>query len=250
MAAAQEFAAVSTLQRDVGPIVDWITRAGLTGLDTGEILSGYCERLGEAGINVERASLGYSIVHPQVRAFLNVWRRGEGLVEQQGMLHSEVPGDGWFNSPFHYLITSGVPKLRCDLRTRMEPHFPVFDEFREAGFTDWVGYTLEFGWSQQSGDMLPNAGLVISCQTRDPDRFTDAQVAMIDATMPVLALAIKATETFRMSQTLLATYVGSDVAQKVLSGRVIRGTVETIRAVLFLSDLRGFTRRSSSGASQ
>jgi adenylate cyclase len=60
--------------------------------------------------------------------------------------------------------------------------------------------------------------------------------------MPYLALAIKSVALARMTRTLMETYLGRDAGQRVLSGRIVRGIAERIDAVLWFSDLRGFTR--------
>lgn len=43
------------------------------------------------------------------------------------------------------------------------------------------------------------------------------------------------------SEDLLEMYLGRDVARRVLAGEINRGSCETIRAVIWLCDLRGFT---------
>jgi adenylate cyclase len=40
----------------------------------------------------------------------------------------------------------------------------------------------------------------------------------------------------------VTTYLGRDAGRRVLSGRIARGVAERISAVLWYSDLRGFTR--------
>ena len=45
-----------------------------------------------------------------------------------------------------------------------------------------------------------------------------------------------------MTRTLMETYLGRDAGQRVLSGRIVRGIAEQIDAVVWFSDLRGFTR--------
>ena len=47
-----------------------------------------------------------------------------------------------------------------------------------------------------------------------------------------------------MLTTLLATYVGRSTGQRILEGRIRRGDIERIHAVILLADLRGFTRLS------
>jgi adenylate cyclase len=57
-----------------------------------------------------------------------------------------------------------------------------------------------------------------------------------------LALAIKSVSLTRMTRNLMQTYLGSDAGQRVLSGKIVRGIAEQIDAVVWFSDLRGFTR--------
>lgn len=55
------------------------------------------------------------------------------------------------------------------------------------------------------------------------------------------SLALKAASLARIAGTLAETYLGKDAARQVLRGRVSRGVRERIRAVLWFSDLRGYT---------
>jgi adenylate cyclase len=48
----------------------------------------------------------------------------------------------------------------------------------------------------------------------------------------------------RTARTLLDTYVGAQSGGRVLAGQIQRGSGETIRAVIWLCDLRGFTNLS------
>jgi adenylate cyclase len=59
--------------------------------------------------------------------------------------------------------------------------------------------------------------------------------------VPHLALAIKSVSLTRMTRTLMETYLGRDAGQRVLSGRIVRGIADRIDAVVWFSDLRGFT---------
>ncbi len=47
---------------------------------------------------------------------------------------------------------------------------------------------------------------------------------------------------------VLEIYLGKDVARRVLAGEITRGSGETIRAVIWLCDLRGFTEMSKAMA--
>ena len=49
----------------------------------------------------------------------------------------------------------------------------------------------------------------------------------------------------RVASNLLNTYVGRNSGDRILSGRIMRGDIETLRAVIWFSDLRGFTSISA-----
>jgi adenylate cyclase len=61
------------------------------------------------------------------------------------------------------------------------------------------------------------------------------------ALLPVFAVTAKATTLRAVYQGLLSAYLGQDPATRVLAGTVQRGEVQGVEAVLFFTDLRGFT---------
>ena len=77
--------------------------------------------------------------------------------------------------------------------------------------------------------------------TKDPS-FQNEHVAALQRMTRFLALAIKSVSLARMTGTLMQTYLGRDAARRILSGRIVRGVADRIDAVLWFSDLRGFTR--------
>jgi adenylate cyclase len=84
--------------------------------------------------------------------------------------------------------------------------------------------------------------------TARAEGFADEQIAALLRALPTLALAVKAAAVARMTGTLMETYLGRDAGQRVLSGRIMRGVADRIDAVIWFSDLRGFTRITDSRA--
>ena len=128
------------------------------------------------------------------------------------------------------------------LRRRLdatENEFSVFPAWRAAGMTDYVAIITRFAADGIIGEM---DGVYTSWGTRAPDGFSDGQIGALSRIAPYLALAIKAVALARMTQTLMETYLGRDAGRRVLGGRIVRGIAEQIDAVVWFSDLRGFTR--------
>jgi adenylate cyclase len=77
-----------------------------------------------------------------------------------------------------------------------------------------------------------------------PRGYSDADLAVIAGVVPTLALALMLRTSNRAARTLITTYLGNDAAERVLRGNIVRGRAERIRAVVWYSDLVGFTRIS------
>jgi adenylate cyclase len=60
--------------------------------------------------------------------------------------------------------------------------------------------------------------------------------------LPALSLAIMAHAGHTIASGLLEAYLGGDAGRRVHAGAVERGSVESIRAVLWFADMRGFTK--------
>jgi adenylate cyclase len=75
-----------------------------------------------------------------------------------------------------------------------------------------------------------------------PSGFAPEEIALFDRLMPVLAITSQAISIAATARILLRTYLGVDAADRVLKGNIIRGRAETIHAVIWYSDLAGFTR--------
>jgi adenylate cyclase len=83
-----------------------------------------------------------------------------------------------------------------------------------------------------------------SWATREPGGFSDTAIARIVQIMPVFSLVLEILATRRIARNLMDTYIGHSAGERVLSGEIYRGVNEPIEAVVWISDLRGFTRLS------
>ena len=64
---------------------------------------------------------------------------------------------------------------------------------------------------------------------------------LLQAVLPAASLAMMAHAGYTIAAGLLAAYLGADAGKRVHAGAVARGSVESIRAVLWYADIRGFT---------
>jgi adenylate cyclase len=230
----------------------WLTKAGLTGTPETDIVSGFCERCVAAGIPLGRAHVFIDTLHPVHEGRLFRWgygpdeapmheygRTSVAGLDASGPVSLDEQATGiWQRSPFYFMLKTGAALLRRHLHTDTDDEFSLLPEWHAAGMTEYVAIITGFGTVGVIGEM---DAVYSSWGTTAPGGFSDSQIAALEYVVPYLALAIKAVSLTRMTRTLMETYLGRDAGRRVLGGRIVRGIAERIDAVVWFSDLRGFT---------
>ncbi len=222
--------------------VQWIVEQGLRGAPETEILAGFCQRMVADGLPLLRVNVSQPTLHPTVGGHLFIWHRDNGTVEENWERSIKQTGQAAEKSPFYAMINEGLPELRIRLsETNEGTGFPLVDQLREQGATDYLIWRTSFGTGDQLGT---REGLFSSWATDQPGGFRDEDLASIRQVLPTLSYAVKAASTYRIANSMVETYLGKDAGGRVLSGEILRGSGETIKAVLWYCDLQGFTRLS------
>ena len=222
-------------------IADWVVAAGLAGKSEGALLDGFCSRAIAAGMPLARAGVIIDTLHPvhEGRAFL--WRReaagGPELVEYGSSDEGEL-ADRWRASVFYRLLETGASQMRVRLAPGEPREFPYLAPLADEGMTEYLALIARFPRDGALGEMDCCYAYWV---TDRAGGFTDDEAAELAALMPPLALAVKCASLTRIAGTLVETYLGRDPGRRVLAGRIGRGAAEQINAVLWYSDLRGFT---------
>jgi adenylate cyclase len=220
----------------------WLTEAGLAGESETEIVDGFCRRAIDAGLPLARGMVIIDTLHPVHEGRVFRWRsEGEaGQIEalEYGPTDAGEAAENWRRSPFFWLLETGGSRLRRQLRTGQAPEFPAIAALQDEGMTDYLALITRFAAHGVIGDM---DCVYSSWATGHPHGFEDGQIEVLIGLIPKLALAVKCVSLARIAGTLVETYLGRDAGRRVLSGRIRRGVAEQISAVLWYSDLRGFT---------
>ena len=152
-----------------------------------------------------------------------------------------APTDGWQNSPFYHLIQQGGGELRCRLHAGETAGFDAIEELRADGQTDYFAKVHLFAPDAILGEM---DNLATRWTTARRSGFTGDEIAALRYLTPILGLAIKSASLARVPVAVVETYLGRDAGRRVLQGRMSRGIAETLNAVLWFSDMRGYTTLS------
>jgi len=227
-------------------IGEWIVTSTVAGADELEILSGIGERLNAAGISMVRISVATDLLDPMFDGRGVRWRRAVGGTEETFARDDEgtIVTEDFPQSPFGFLLRSGKPTMRRRLDTTYRRgEFQMLDRFQDEGLTDYLAFEVRVGEPIRLG---AGEGIAASWATDAPAGFGDAEVDVLAGIMSPLTLSILLRTRHRDTRTLLTTYLGTDAAERVLAGNIVRGRAEPIRAVVWFSDLANFTRISDS----
>ncbi len=221
----------------------WAVREGLRGAAAYELFDGYCQRLVIDGAPLWRAHVAMETLHPQWHGYGYTWRRDLNAIEPEQYVHGSAEGADFLTSPLNALILRARggednPSMRRRLEAGPEERdFPALQEFFAAGATDYFAQLFKFG----HGDRSQGSGIVYSFAADCKGGFSDGDTTLMQATLPALSLAMKAHAGYVIASGLLGTYLGEDAGRRVHAGAIMRGSVTSLRAVIWYADIRGFT---------
>ncbi len=231
----------------VKDIADWLVQQGLENAPVELWLEAFCNRLVSAGIPLQRANITVRAHHPEIGTVAFRWHRDGGNERENFVRRTDAPEE-YVLSPIYYLLANNVEEIRQDL-TVEEPalNFPIFDELRERGATDYFAVKRFFLIQDNTTPVDPmqaEEGAIISLTTDASGGFTSEQLDGLRQLISPLCLTLKCGANRLMAEDITAAYLGKDASRRVLSGDITRGSSETISAVIWYFDLQGFTKLS------
>src|SRR5215471_4672535 len=216
-----------------GQVGQWILREGPKIGNNVELFDELCWRLVGDGVPLCRAALHIGTLHPQIRGIGARWLRDRKIVEEYHILHGSEATDEYLKSPIRSTIERGTPfRRRLDEET---PEYPLLTKIRKAGGTDYLALALNHAFRR-----FP----VVSWATDRPGGFSNSDVAALEGINPSLAAIVDTRAVRRISANLLDTYLGPQAGRRVLAGQIQRAQGEQLRAVIMMTDMRGFTALS------
>jgi adenylate cyclase len=216
---------------NIRAIVEWLIDGARSAPLPQQVLAQLSERLVACGIPLWRVAVFVRTLHPQVMGRRFIWRPGTEVEVSEAPFELLESAD-FLQNPIAQVYATGCSVRRKLADPDCAADFPVLKELRAEGITDYLASPLLFS---------DGAIHAVTCTTRRPGGFTDAQIAGIEAIITPLARVAEIRALRRMGSTLLDTYVGHDAGERILAGHIRRGDIEEIHAAIWLSDMRGFT---------
>ena len=215
------------------PVGVWLIEEGWRVAGVAELVQGMCERFVASGLPMWRLNLLVRTLHPEVMGASYIWQRGDPKVEYFEAGHSVLASDSYLKSPSRIVLEEGRALRRRFIGPKAKLDYPILEELREEGGTDYIVLPVEFTIAGR-----PSA---VSVATDDPNGFTTAHLDRMNRLRPLFSRMCESHLLKSLATTLLDTYVGHEAGERILRGEIRRGVGETIQAVICSCDLRNFT---------
>ena len=219
----------------IAALVDWLIDGAPDAAGAPDVVARCGSDLVAAGVPVDRMSAFVSTLHPSVAGRSFRWSPDEGIAVGE-ISYALVGSVRFTKSPLSAVVVTGAEvRARLDGKDRVHA-YPVYGELAEAGFVDHLSLPMKF----INGEVH-----VVTFATKQAGGFSEADVADMRHVLRPLSRLGEILALRRTASTLLSTYVGRNSGDKILAGRIHKGDFETVRAVIWFSDLRGFTEMSA-----
>ncbi len=207
---------------------DWMVEESVKVADLGDFLDQLCERIRAAGVPIERATLGFEVLHAERLRMARNWELGRPQTERALPVGQEAIYD---KSPFA-LAHRRKDWVLLKLAETADDLFPVVKELKAGGYTHYAAIPVRFTDGGENS---------LSFATRSIEGFNNDHLAFLARIVSVLAVALEIRVAHMTTADLLRTYVGEEPKRLILSGNVHRGDLTRISAAILFSDIRGFT---------
>jgi len=219
--------------------IQWLYQTGLKSKNTLDFTEQLTAQLCAFGLPLARYSTAIPSLHPQIVGFSSKWTPKEGVTFRQYEAEDRK-SEEYLNSPFRRAFEQGLTHY-YDLRGRAETlEYGLLRDLKNEGITGYMLVALPFS---------DGSFKAVSFATDQDDGFQHQHLEFIEALQGPLAAAIEIRYLNYTAGLLMDTYVGPIAGQRVLKGDITRGSGETIDAVIWFCDLKGFTALSEQASS-
>jgi len=217
-------------------IAEWLVGPARGIVSGVRALDEFAWRMLATGLPLLRVTLHASTLHPQYLGSTFTWYRTSGQAVLTMVAHELAERIRHEDNPVRRVILDGETlRRRIDVADAVLD-FPILHDLKAQGATDYLALPVA------SAHLARN--YMVTYVTDRAGGFTESEVTDLTRVSQRLPVLVDMHSQMAISRNVLNAYLGAKTGRKVLEGQIRRGTGEEINAVLWSSDLRGFTARS------
>lgn len=214
------------------PLINWLMLQAWHCKTPAELTEQFASQLLANDIPIWRLSVNLWTLHPEIAGQRLTWVRDGSGVEEADTPHGILGSPAYRKSPVRFVSEGlGGVRQRLDVE-RPEFEFPILEELRAGGGTDYVALPLPFSDGRFQ---------TLSLATDEPGGFTTSQLGQVFESFAVLGRFYEVLTLRHDATVLFDTYLGERTGRQVLSGLTHRGAGQVVRAAILYCDLRDST---------
>jgi adenylate cyclase len=217
---------------NIQPVVDWLIEGARPSRLPRDVLLDTCRRTVAAGLPLYRVGVFVRTLHPNLLGRAFVWKADKGAVEMTESGHDLLESEAFLKSPIRTVFADHVEVRRRLADATCPMDFPILEDLRREGATDFVAAPLRF----VNGEVH-----AASFATRRTGGFRDDEFAALRRLIAPFTRMVEIYGNMQKARNILDAYLGASAGEKVLAGHIKRGDGQDINAVIWFCDLRDST---------
>jgi adenylate cyclase len=213
-------------------IEDWLLYEAAREPDMLLLFEQFAWRMVAAGMPLDRASVHIGTLHPQLIGFAWNWLINDALCDEIKVAAAANTSDAYTRSALYRVFELGETVRRDPRDPAAQAEFTLMTDLAEQGLCEYIAMPM-------NGAGTYNNAMTVS--TKREGGFTAEQFATMRRLLDLFALHVERHIALRIAENGLNAYLGETAATQVLQGTIRRGSGAPIRAIIWVSDLRGFT---------
>jgi len=226
---------------NIQPVVDWLIEGARPARSPKDVLADTCRRTVSAGLPLYRVGVFVRTLHPNVLGRAFIWEADTGAVEMSDADHDLLESEVFLASPIRVVFTEHVEVRRRLADPACPMDFPILEDLRKEGATDFVAAPLRFVGGEVHA---------ASFATRRAGGFRDAELAALRRLLAPFTRMVEIYGSMQKARNILDAYLGPNAGERVLAGQIRRGDGQDMNAVLWFCDLRDSTPLADSMSRQ
>ena len=219
----------------IGAITEWLIGPALQVATGAQAIDEFAWRMLAAGFPLARLTLHSGTLHPQFLGTTLSWWRDTGQTVQTFIEHEVLDVVPYQHNAVLRVIQGGETLRRRVDVADSELDLPILRDLKAKGCTDYLAVPIPGAHGRN---------YAVTYTTDLAEGFSAEQVAELTGISRRMSVLCDSFSHRALTRHLLSIYLGPNTGPKVLAGQIRRGTGEELTAVLWSSDLRGFTARS------
>ncbi|MEM6587890.1 MAG: adenylate/guanylate cyclase domain-containing protein [Pseudomonadota bacterium] len=201
----------------------------------GALVEAFFSRMHNAGLGVDRGTVHIGTLHPQLFGYAWAWSVRDMLSDELQVEARSRETTAYTTNPLSRVIDHGE-SFSVDLTDdNARGKSSILNELFEDGFTEYATEPLSTGGTYHNA---------VSLATRREGGFDPERVSRIRHLLKVFALHVERHIVMLITKNIATTYLGEQAGHLVANGTIGRGAGAPIDAIIWVSDLRGFTSLS------